>query len=146
AAHLGRERAARHDHRCPGHADRLRFDGELRQQPARKQRERAPANPVERLRDPRRPADDGIATSGEPMPSRSKKRAAPVSSMRDVKIDIYNHVMPQAYLDMMKQHLKDQGILKRMSNLRMLWDIEARVKMLDDKFPDVQQVLTLSLP
>ena len=63
-----------------------------------------------------------------------------------MKIDIYNHVMPTAYLDMMKLHLKDQGILKRMSNLRMLWDIEARVKMLDDKFPDVQQVLTLSLP
>src|SRR5260370_34828129 len=47
---------------------------------------------------------------------------------------------------MMEQHVKDQGILKRMSNLRMLWDIEARVKMLDEKFPDVQQVLTLSLP
>src|SRR2546428_7569790 len=63
-----------------------------------------------------------------------------------MKIDIFNHVMPVPYLDMMKQHLKDQGILKRMSNLRMLWDIEARVRMLDEKFPDVQQVLTLSLP
>src|SRR5258705_8805856 len=63
-----------------------------------------------------------------------------------MKIDIYNHVMPAAYLDMMKQHLKDPGILKRMSNLRMLWDIEARVRMLEEKFPDVQQVLTLSLP
>src|SRR3982075_2675186 len=63
-----------------------------------------------------------------------------------MKIDIFNHVMPVPYLDMMKQHLKDQGILKRMSNLRLLWDIEARVRMLDEKFPDVQQVLTLSLP
>src|SRR5258706_7493043 len=63
-----------------------------------------------------------------------------------MKIDIFNHVMPLPYLDMMKQHLKDQGILKRMSNLRMLWDIESRVRMLDEKFPDVQQVLTLSLP
>ena len=63
-----------------------------------------------------------------------------------MKIDIFNHVMPVPYLDMMKQHLKDQGILKRMSSLRMLWDIEARVRMLDEKFPDVQQVLTLSLP
>ena len=63
-----------------------------------------------------------------------------------MKIDIFNHVMPTRYLDMMKQHLKDQGMLKRMSNLRMLWDIEARVQMLDEKFPDVQQVLTLSLP
>jgi len=63
-----------------------------------------------------------------------------------MKIDIYNHVMPVPYLEMMKQHSKDPGIVKRMSNLRMLWDIEARVQMLDDKFPDVQQVLTLSLP
>src|SRR5712664_1841068 len=63
-----------------------------------------------------------------------------------MKIDIFNHVMPVPYLDMMKQHLKDPGILKRMSNLRMLWDIEARVRMLEEKFPDVQQVLTLSLP
>ena len=63
-----------------------------------------------------------------------------------MKIDIFNHVMPVPYLDMMKLHLKDPGILKRMSNLRMLWDIEARVQMLDEKFPDVQQVLTLSLP
>src|SRR5256885_4681237 len=63
-----------------------------------------------------------------------------------MKIDIFNHVMPVPYLDMMKQHLKDPGILKRMSGLRMLWDIEARVRMLDEKFPDVQQVLTLSLP
>jgi uncharacterized protein len=64
----------------------------------------------------------------------------------DRKIDIYNHVMPMKYLDMMKQHSKDPGIVKRMTGLRMLWDIEARVKMLDEKFPDVQQVLTLSLP
>ena len=63
-----------------------------------------------------------------------------------MKIDIFNHVMPVRYLDMMKQHSKDQGIIKRMTGLRMLWDIEARVNMLDEKFPDVQQVLTLSLP
>ena len=63
-----------------------------------------------------------------------------------MKIDIYNHVMPQRYLEMMKQHSKDPGIVKRMTGLRMLWDIEARVRMLDEKFPDVRQVLTLSLP
>jgi len=63
-----------------------------------------------------------------------------------MKIDIFNHVMPLPYLEMMKLHLKDQGILKRMANLRMLWDIEARVQMLEEKFPNVQQVLTLSLP
>jgi aminocarboxymuconate-semialdehyde decarboxylase len=63
-----------------------------------------------------------------------------------MKIDIYNHVMPQPYLELVKTHSKDPGIVKRMSNLRMLWDIEQRVAMLREKFPDVQQVLTLGLP
>jgi aminocarboxymuconate-semialdehyde decarboxylase len=36
-------------------------------------------------------------------------------------------------------------MVKRMSNLRMLWDIDARAQMLE-QWPDVQQVLTLSLP
>lgn len=62
-----------------------------------------------------------------------------------MKIDIYNHVMPVRYLEMMKSHSKDAGIVKRMSGLRMLWDIEARVGMLE-QWPDVRQVLTLSLP
>jgi uncharacterized protein len=61
------------------------------------------------------------------------------------KIDIYNHVMPPAYLDLVKQHGKDAGMVKRMASLRMLWDLEARVEMLH-KWPDVQQVLTLALP
>jgi predicted TIM-barrel fold metal-dependent hydrolase len=64
----------------------------------------------------------------------------------NTKIDIFNHVMPVRYLELMKEHAKDAGLVKRMSSLRMLWDIEARVKMLDEKFPDVKQVLTLSLP
>ena len=62
-----------------------------------------------------------------------------------MKIDIYNHVMPTRYLELMKRHSKDAGIIKRMTSLRMLWDIEARVAMLD-QWPDLQQVLTLSLP
>ncbi len=62
------------------------------------------------------------------------------------KIDIYNHVIPMAYLEKMKQLSKDPGIVKRMSSLRMLWDIDARVAMLKEKFPEVQQVLTLGLP
>jgi predicted TIM-barrel fold metal-dependent hydrolase len=61
-------------------------------------------------------------------------------------IDVFNHVMPPAYLDLVKAHSKEPGIVKRMSNLRMLWDIEHRVAMLRDQFPQVQQVLTLGLP
>ena len=37
-------------------------------------------------------------------------------------------------------------MVRRMSSLRMLWDIEARVAMLRESFADVRQVLTLSLP
>lgn len=61
------------------------------------------------------------------------------------KIDIYNHVMPPAYLALVQQHGKDAGMVKRMSSLRMLWDLEARVEMLK-QWPEVQQVLTLALP
>ena len=63
-----------------------------------------------------------------------------------MKIDIYNHVLPQAYLELVKAHSKEPGMVKRMSSLRMLWDIEHRVAMLREKFADVQQVLTLGLP
>jgi uncharacterized protein len=63
-----------------------------------------------------------------------------------MKIDIFNHVMPQEYLELVKQHSKEPGMVKRMSNLRMLWDIEHRVEMLRTKFPEVKQVLTLGLP
>ena len=47
-----------------------------------------------------------------------------------MKIDIFNHVMPQAYLELVKQHSKEPGMVKRMTSLRMLWDIEHRVEML----------------
>jgi aminocarboxymuconate-semialdehyde decarboxylase len=61
------------------------------------------------------------------------------------KIDIYNHVVPPAYLELIKQHAKDPNIVKRMTSVRKLWDLPARVEMLA-QWPEVQQVLTLSLP
>jgi aminocarboxymuconate-semialdehyde decarboxylase len=61
------------------------------------------------------------------------------------RIDIYNHVMPSAYLELVKHHSQEPGMVKRMSSLRMLWDIEARVAMLGE-WPDLAQVLTLALP
>jgi aminocarboxymuconate-semialdehyde decarboxylase len=54
-----------------------------------------------------------------------------------MKIDIFNHVMPPRYLERMKELSRDQGMVKRMSNLRMLWDIDARAQMLE-QWPDVQ--------
>ncbi|MPZ48331.1 MAG: amidohydrolase family protein [Dehalococcoidia bacterium] len=62
-----------------------------------------------------------------------------------MKIDLFNHVIPKACLDLLQANLSDQGLVKRMSNIRILWDIEARVEMLG-QWPDLQQVLTLSNP
>ncbi|HEX7782242.1 MAG TPA: amidohydrolase family protein [Sphingobium sp.] len=61
------------------------------------------------------------------------------------KIDIYSHVVPPSYLDVLRQRYKDAGIVKRIQQLRMLWDIDARAEMLD-QWPEVQQVITLSHP
>src|ERR1700749_5064748 len=62
------------------------------------------------------------------------------------KIDIYNRELPPKYFELVKTRSKDAGIVKRMAGLPMLWDLEARAKMLAQKFPDVVQVLTLSAP
>lgn len=61
------------------------------------------------------------------------------------KIDAYNHYIPPGYLDLLQQHSKDVGIVKRMSSIRVLWDIEARIGLLK-QWPEVKQVLTLGLP
>jgi aminocarboxymuconate-semialdehyde decarboxylase len=73
-----------------------------------------------------------------------RKTAATGGPVR-TKIDIYNHVLPLAYLDLVKQKYKDAGMLKRMTGIRVLWDMDARVEMLG-QWPEVQQVLTLSSP
>ncbi len=62
------------------------------------------------------------------------------------KIDIYNHVLPPEYFELVKAHSKDAGLVKRMAGLPLLWDLQARAAMLAEKFPDVAQVLTLSAP
>ena len=63
----------------------------------------------------------------------------------DLKIDAYNHYIPPAYLELLQKHSKDTGIVKRMSSIRVLCDIEARVELLG-RWPEVRQLLTLGLP
>ena len=41
------------------------------------------------------------------------------------KIDTYNHVIPPAYLQLIKQHPKDPNLLKRMTSIRKLWALPA---------------------
>jgi predicted TIM-barrel fold metal-dependent hydrolase len=62
------------------------------------------------------------------------------------KLDIYNHVLPRAVADRMRELAPDKGdIVKRVTSIQMLHDIEARIAMMD-RWPGYQQVLTLSNP
>ena len=66
--------------------------------------------------------------------------------MSERKIDIYNHVMPRAVTDRMRELAPGKGdMVKRVTSIPMLYDIEARIRMME-QWPGYQQVLTLSIP
>jgi len=66
--------------------------------------------------------------------------------MSERKIDIYNHVMPRAVADRIRELAPGRGdMVKRVTSIPMLYDIEARIRMMD-RWPGYQQVLTLSNP
>jgi uncharacterized protein len=62
------------------------------------------------------------------------------------KIDIYNHVMARAVADHVRELAPGKGdMVKRVTSIPMLHDIEARIRMMEE-WPGYQQVLTLSNP
>src|SRR5258708_25125729 len=62
------------------------------------------------------------------------------------KLDIYNHVLPRAVTDRMRELAPAKGdIVKRVTSIRVLHDIPARIAMMD-QWPGYQQVLTLANP
>lgn len=66
--------------------------------------------------------------------------------MSERKIDIYNHVMPRAVADRIRELAPGRGdMIKRVTSIPMLHNIEARIRMMD-QWPGYQQVLTLSNP
>ncbi len=67
----------------------------------------------------------------------------------DLKIDIFPHIFPKAFFDRMMQIAEGNPALKanikRWLHIPVLWDLEARLKMMD-RFKGYKQILTLSLP
>ena len=67
----------------------------------------------------------------------------------DLKLDIFPHIFPKAFFDRMKELAERNpalaGQIKRWLHIPVLWDLEARLRMMD-RFKGYQQVLTLSLP
>jgi len=67
----------------------------------------------------------------------------------NTKIDIFPHIFPKAFFERMKA-LADRnpalaGQIKRWLNIPVLWDLDARLKMMA-RFKGYKQILTLSLP
>jgi aminocarboxymuconate-semialdehyde decarboxylase len=62
-----------------------------------------------------------------------------------MKIDIFNHFLPPAYLEALERHAGDQPIVRYSAKIRPLWDVEERLRMIAP-WPDLQQVVTLGQP
>jgi len=60
-------------------------------------------------------------------------------------IDIFNHFMPMAYLDRLGELIPGHMVLTAFPRIRTLWDIDARLSLLDE-FDGLQQVLSLANP
>jgi len=60
-------------------------------------------------------------------------------------IDIINHFMPMAYLDRLGELIPGHMVLTAFPRIRTLWDIDARLSLLDE-FDGLQQVLSLANP
>lgn len=62
-----------------------------------------------------------------------------------MKLDIFPHILPRRYFDRMVEIAPDRGAIKRWLNIPVLYDLEARLRMMEE-FREYQQILTLSLP
>src|SRR5262249_46340018 len=62
-----------------------------------------------------------------------------------VIIDVFNHFVPQAYFERLHQLIPDHPATTAFPRLRTLWDLDARLRLLD-QFGDYAQVLSLANP
>jgi predicted TIM-barrel fold metal-dependent hydrolase len=60
-------------------------------------------------------------------------------------IDVFNHVLPARYFEELSRVIPDKGMAKRISNIKLLHDLEGRMRMMD-QWPGYQQILTASPP
>jgi len=60
-------------------------------------------------------------------------------------IDIYNHFLPKPFFDRLPDLIPGHVVLKAFPRLKPLWDLDARLRLLD-QFGDYRQVLSLANP
>src|SRR4030095_7036691 len=77
-------------------------------------------------------------------------RAPSIPTIREVrhvkKIDIFPHIFPKAYFDKMVEVVPNKAAVRRWLNIPVLYELDSRLKMMEEFGPDYQQILTLSLP
>ncbi len=62
------------------------------------------------------------------------------------KIDIFPHIFPRSYYDKMVELAPSKEAIRRWTNIPVLYDLDARLRMMDEFGEDYQQILTLSMP
>ena len=62
-----------------------------------------------------------------------------------MKLDIYNHIFPLPFFERMQEVIPNKGPIKRWLNIPVLFDLDARLRMMDE-FGEYQQILSLSAP
>ena len=60
-------------------------------------------------------------------------------------IDAFNHIFPRAFVAALEKLLPDPRIVERMMSFTVLYDVEARLRLMD-RFPGYRQVLAMSGP
>ena len=60
-------------------------------------------------------------------------------------LDVFNHFMPKSILDRLRAIVPGHVTLTLFPELPPLWDVDARLRLLD-RFGDLQQVLSLANP
>jgi aminocarboxymuconate-semialdehyde decarboxylase len=64
-----------------------------------------------------------------------------------VKIDIFNHILPKPYYDRMIDKMPSGAyMLKRVSNIPFLYDLDTRFRKIEQFGEDYQQVFSVNLP
>jgi uncharacterized protein len=63
----------------------------------------------------------------------------------DLKIDAHTHIMPPAYFERYRSKTKNADLLKRMLGIQVLFDVDERIRMMQ-QWPGYKQILSLSLP
>ncbi|MGE0747042.1 MAG: amidohydrolase family protein [Rhodospirillales bacterium] len=62
-----------------------------------------------------------------------------------MKLDVFTHILPAAYFEVLKEVIPDKAMLKRWPGIPTLWDLDAHLRMMD-AYDDYAQVLSLANP